>query len=232
MGGFSPGWTLTFLHPLFPPQPCWKPALFQKRILGSDRSHDSPQVTQNDPLKVGHQLPHQLPCSSEGKESPAMQEILVGSLGGEDPVEKGMATHASILAWRIPWTEEPGGLQSIGSQRVGHNGATTAFTFQHPHHTFTPWRLQVTGGQSGCRSDPWHRHEPGCRQDLITELRAPLAVQWLRLHALSAGGSGSIPGQGGEIPHGARCNVYMRGRACKGRVVSRAAPTRARGCLA
>ena len=45
----------------------------------------------------------------------------VGSLGQEDPLEKGMATHSSILAWRSPWTEEPGGLQSIGSQRVGHD---------------------------------------------------------------------------------------------------------------
>ena len=44
-----------------------------------------------------------------------------GSLGWEDPLEKEMATHSSILAWRIPWTEEPGGLQSTGSQRVGHN---------------------------------------------------------------------------------------------------------------
>ena len=47
----------------------------------------------------------------------AMQETGVGSLGQEDPLEKRMATHSSILAWRIPWTEEPGGLQSKGSQR-------------------------------------------------------------------------------------------------------------------
>ena len=52
---------------------------------------------------------------------PAMQETQVQSLGWEDPLEKEMATHSSILAWRIPWTEEPGGLQSMGSQRVGHN---------------------------------------------------------------------------------------------------------------
>ena len=45
----------------------------------------------------------------------------VPSLGGKDPLEKEMATHSSILAWRIPWTEEPGGLWLIGSQRVGHN---------------------------------------------------------------------------------------------------------------
>ena len=53
------------------------------------------------------------------KNLPAMQEIWVLSLGRENPLEKGMATHSSILAWRIPWTEEPGGLQSMGSQRVG-----------------------------------------------------------------------------------------------------------------
>ena len=51
----------------------------------------------------------------------AMQETQVRSLGWEDPVEKGMATCSSLLAWRIPWTEEPGKLQSIGSQRVGHD---------------------------------------------------------------------------------------------------------------
>ena len=45
----------------------------------------------------------------------------VPSLGGEDPLEEGMAAHSNILAWRIPWTEEPGRLQSIGSLRVGHN---------------------------------------------------------------------------------------------------------------
>ena len=55
------------------------------------------------------------------KRLPAMQETQVRSLGWEDPLEKEMATHSSILAWRIPWTEEPGGLQSMGSQRVGHD---------------------------------------------------------------------------------------------------------------
>ena len=50
----------------------------------------------------------------------AMQETWVQSLGWEDPLEKGVAIHSSILAWSIPWTEEPCGLQSLGSQRVGH----------------------------------------------------------------------------------------------------------------
>ena len=49
------------------------------------------------------------------------QEVLVLSLGREDPLEERMATHSSIVAWRIPWKEEPGGQQSMGSQRVGHN---------------------------------------------------------------------------------------------------------------
>ena len=50
-----------------------------------------------------------------------MQETLVPSLGWEDPLQEGMATHSNILAWRIPWTEGPGGLQSTGLQRVGHD---------------------------------------------------------------------------------------------------------------
>ena len=55
------------------------------------------------------------------KNLPAMGETQVQSLGQEDSLEKGMVTHSSILTWRIPWTEEPGGLQSTGSQRVGHD---------------------------------------------------------------------------------------------------------------
>ena len=55
------------------------------------------------------------------KNLPTMWETQVQYLGQEDPLEKGMATHSSILAWRIPWTEELGRLQSMGSKRVGHN---------------------------------------------------------------------------------------------------------------
>ena len=58
------------------------------------------------------------------KNLPIMQETWVQSLGGEDPLEEEMATVSSSLAWRIPWTEERGGLQSMGSQRVGHDRAT------------------------------------------------------------------------------------------------------------
>ena len=61
------------------------------------------------------------PCGSVGKNPPTMQETWLQSVGWEDPLEKEMATHTCILVWRIPWTEKPGGLQSIGLQRVGHD---------------------------------------------------------------------------------------------------------------
>ena len=62
------------------------------------------------------------------KRLPTMQETRVQSLGWEDPLEKGMATHSSILAWRLPWTQEPGGLQSMGSQ-----SRTRLSDFTHTH---------------------------------------------------------------------------------------------------
>ena len=61
---------------------------------------------------------------------PVMQETWVRSPSWEDPLEKGIATHSSILAWRIPWTEEPSGLQSMELQRVGHDRSTNTTTFQ------------------------------------------------------------------------------------------------------
>ena len=63
------------------------------------------------------------------KNPPAMRETWVQSLGWEDSLEKGTATHSSILAWRIPLTEDPGRLQSMGSQRVRHDSVTFTFTF-------------------------------------------------------------------------------------------------------
>ena len=64
------------------------------------------------------------------KSLPAMQEIQVQCLGWEDPLEKEMATHSSTLTWKIPWTEEPGELQSLGSQRVGHDQGTNTMQTQ------------------------------------------------------------------------------------------------------
>ena len=62
-----------------------------------------------------------IPGGSDDTESACNTGDLVQSLGQEDPLEKGKATHSIILAWRIPWTEEPGGLQFVGLQRVGHD---------------------------------------------------------------------------------------------------------------
>ena len=62
------------------------------------------------------------------KNLPVMWETRVWSLGQEDTLEKEMATHSSILAWKIPWTEESGGLQSMGVQRIGHDWATNTYT--------------------------------------------------------------------------------------------------------
>ena len=70
---------------------------------------------------------------------PSMQETSVRSLGWKDPLEKGMAIHSSILAWRIPWTEEPSRLQFIGSRRVRHNWASNIFTFMIHMKMYTFW---------------------------------------------------------------------------------------------
>ena len=76
---------------------------------------------------VGYPLQHSWASlvAQTVKNLPTMQETWVRSLGWEDPQEEGTATHSSILAWGIPWTEEPGGLQSMGSQRVGHEQLNT-----------------------------------------------------------------------------------------------------------
>ena len=74
---------------------------------------------------------------------PAMQETWVRSLGQEDPLEKEMATHSSTLAWKIPWTEKPGRLQSMGSQRVGHNWATSLLSMCWWEQQLLLWKKNV-----------------------------------------------------------------------------------------
>ena len=69
------------------------------------------------------------------KNLPPMQEIQVQSLGGEDPLEKEMAAHSSILAWKVPWTEESERLQSMGSQRVGPNSVTKPSPLYARYHS-------------------------------------------------------------------------------------------------
>ena len=102
---------------------------------------------------------------------PAMQETQVWSLGWEDPLEKEMATHSSILAWKIPWTEEPGGLQSKGLQRVKHDWVTghqqqQAFNIRHSAqaHQYTNAHTQIHTYSSltwdfGCKLQNQHESD-------------------------------------------------------------------------
>ena len=78
-------------------------------------------ITQTPLMMVIHTNHQNFPGGSHCKNPPAMQETWVQSLIQEDPLDKGLVTHSSILAWRIPWTVEPGGLQSMESQRVRHD---------------------------------------------------------------------------------------------------------------
>ena len=79
-----------------------------------------------------------------------LQELWVWSLGWEDPLEEGMATHSSILAWRIPWTEEPGGLQSMGSQRVRRGWSDAAHTAKHGGRISKTWVSPCPGRWLPC----------------------------------------------------------------------------------
>jgi len=108
----------------------------------------------------------------------ATWETWVWSLGWEDPLEKGMATHSSILAWRIPWTEEPGGLQSMGSQRAGHDWSDLV----RSTHNFEFFMSHL-------------------KNSILRKAnaRTSLAVQWLRLHASTAGSTNLILGWGIKI---------------------------------
>ena len=103
------------------------------------------------------------PVAQMVKNLPATQETWVGSLGQEDSLEKEIAVHSSILAWEIPWTEEPGGLQPMGSQRVGHDRVTNTTTTiavlglprwlsgkepacqcrRHRGYSFNPWMEKI-----------------------------------------------------------------------------------------
>ena len=111
------------------------------------------------------------PCSSAVQNPPATQKIWetqVGFLVWEDYLEKGMTTDSSILAWRIPWTEEPGGLQFIGSQRLRHDWSDSMHTHARTHthaHTHTHTHRWETMGGTGTSQD--------------TEALPPLHLRWL-----------------------------------------------------
>ena len=110
------------------------PPTVPSRLPGSELHtltayHDHPRRKTQFPSLDNWQFPHQASLVAQTvKTLPAMLETQVRSLSREDPLEKGMATYSSILAWRIPWTEEPGRLQSMESQRVRHDEATDTFT--------------------------------------------------------------------------------------------------------
>ena len=80
----------------------------------------------NIPLNIKKHT--RMPAMTTGSDGSCSAETQVWSLGPENPLQEGMATHSSILAWRIPQTEEPGGLQSMGLQRVGHNWVTNYYS--------------------------------------------------------------------------------------------------------
>ena len=108
-------------------QTMWIPILSMCHHIGV-RSHFSPHFTA--PIFADTLVAQMI------KNLPTMWETQVWTLHGEDPLEKGMATHSSILAWRIPRTEEPGGLQSMGLQRVKHDWATNTFFHFSPKEQF------------------------------------------------------------------------------------------------
>ena len=100
-------------------------------------------------------------------------ETRVRSLGWEDPLEEGMATHQSILAWRIPWTEGPSRLQSMGSQRVGHDSATNTRTHTHIHQSSPRFLDSSVSKESACNAgDPGS--VPGSRRSAGEGIGYPL----------------------------------------------------------
>ena len=99
------------------------------------------------------------------------QEMQIQSLGREDPLEKGTATHSSILSWKIPWTEEPGQLQSIESQRVRHNWSNLA----HMHACLRAWRNNITAYTEA--DYVYHGRDQGCLL-LRHVCKVKTTIQW------------------------------------------------------
>ena len=175
-----------------------------------------------------------------------MQETQVWSLNQEDPLEEVMATHSSILAWRIPWTEEPGGLQSIGSQGVGHHWSDWAYmnTYYVGLNKVPPprcpcpnlWNLWICYPmwQRGlCRCDNVknfdgkdildYQSRPNVTTGVFSVWKqrgTSLVVQWLRLCPSTVEGTGSNPGWGTKILHTAQWDpkkIFLKMEAQEGR---------------
>ena len=101
--------------------PSWLPGISKRVRFCNPLKGQRPQIPQATHVLIGRTLERAQTVKKKKKNLPAMQEICVRPLGLEDPLEKGMGTQSSVLAWRIQWTEEPDGLQSTGLQRVRHN---------------------------------------------------------------------------------------------------------------
>ena len=108
------------------------------------------------------------------KSLPVMRETWVWSVGWEDPLEKGMVTHSGILAWRTPWTEYPGGLQSMGLQRVGHDWGTNTHPWIPGMHSLAPSPIHSRG--PGEHQDPVGIHRPSGFPWAVT-------LSWQRMRA-------------------------------------------------
>ena len=139
-----------------------------------------------------------------------MQETRVQSLGWEDSLEKGMATHSSILAWRIPWTEEPGKPQSMGSQRVGHDWGTLTFK-----NTLLAPLFSVFVEILFCKA------EGAGLLSLITGVVASIwCFHWW--DSASVSGWGSEPGSRPLQAEATRAHIHSASCSCASRLTARA----------
>ena len=143
--------------------------------------HHETRLKKKSVLFIDHLLCSRgFPGDSGVKNLPAMQETWVQSLGQEDPLEEGMATLSSVLAWEIPWTEEPGGLQSIGLQRVRHDLATTQQQLCSKHQSSCLFisSLSIWILLRGCSSCCHFIDEESKAQRGYLVVQEPLAHKW------------------------------------------------------
>ena len=131
-------WSVHLAFPAFIFQPLFLCCSPREEQVDTDSNSRLPLITYEILSSyVALWVPQASAVAQSVKSLPAMRVTWVWSLGWEDPPEKEMATHSRILAWRIPWTEEPGGLQSMGSQRVGHDWVTTFhLLLSEPQNTY------------------------------------------------------------------------------------------------
>ena len=149
------------------------------------------------------------------KNLPAMQKTWVPSLSWEDALEKEKAPHSSFLAWRIPWTEEPGGLQSMGSLRVPHDWSTSLspFTFMHWRRKWQPTPVFLPGESHGHRPLAGYSSR-GCKELVTTEwLTQARCFQVLRWEIKIGAGHRERQGEGSTCLLQESGKVSLRSRS-------------------